>query len=50
MWNGRDVGLRNQASILSQIRNISRGNRLSEFEKREIEYKINKDLCGNDDT
>ena len=50
MWNGRDVGLRNQASILSQIRNISRGNRLSEFEKREIECKINKDLCGNDDT
>ena len=41
IWNGKDVSVRNQASILSQIRNISAGNRLSEFDKREIESKIN---------
>ena len=46
MWNGRDVNLRSQAAVLSKIRDIRIGRSvlLSNFEKREIEAKVNSEL------
>ena len=44
MWNGRDIDIRTTASILSQIKCLIKGGLLSEFEKREIENKVEKDL------
>ena len=40
MWNGRDLSVRSQASILSQIKCIENGGLLSEFEKREISNRV----------
>ena len=44
MWNGRDLSVRNQASILSEIRNISSGYRLTEFEKSEIKNRVEREF------
>jgi len=40
MWDGRDVGVRLQASVLSQIKCIEAGGLLSEYEKSEIEQRV----------
>ena len=40
IWNGRDFSVRNQPSVLSQIRCIEKGHRLSMFERKEIERKV----------
>jgi len=39
-WDGRDVGIRSQASILSHIKRIEAGGLLSQFEKSEIEQRL----------
>ena len=44
MWNGKDIGIRTQASILSQIKCFIKGGLLSQFETRDIENKVEKDL------
>ena len=44
MWNERDSGICTQASILTRIRCLIKGGLLSEFEKREIENEVEKDL------
>jgi len=43
MWDGRDVGIRSQASILSQIKCIEEGGLLSEYEKCEIESRVTRE-------
>lgn len=43
MWNGRDVGVRSQASVLSQIKCIEAGGLLSEYEKCEIEQRVERE-------
>ena len=47
MWNGRDVGIRSQASVLSQIKCIEAGGLLSEYEKSEIEQRIEREIKGD---
>jgi len=46
MWDGRDVGIRSQASILSQIKCIEVGGLLSEYEKSEIEQRVEIECKG----
>lgn len=40
MWDGRDVSVRSQASILSQVKSIEAGGLLTELEKVEIESRV----------
>ena len=44
MWNGRDISVRSQASVISQVECIKRGGLLSEMEKSGIEQRIQNDL------
>ena len=45
MWNGRDVSVRSQASVLSQIKCIRLKGLLTQFEKREIETKVEMQIA-----
>ena len=47
MWEGRDLSVRSQASILSQVKCIQKGGLLSEYEKREIERKVKDEIHNN---
>lgn len=52
MWNGRDISVRSQASIISQIKCIEKGGLLSEFDKNEVETRVFTQQCvsESDDT
>ena len=44
MWNGRDVDVQSQASVLSQVKCIQKGGLLSEYEKKEIEENFQDEI------
>ena len=44
MWNGRDVDVQSQASVLSQVKCIQKGGLLSEYEKKEIERNVQDEI------
>ena len=43
MWDGRDISVRSEASILSQVKCIEAGGLLTELEKVEIESRVRKE-------
>lgn len=58
LWETNGLGVRSQASLLSQVKSIQNGKLLSEFEKREVERRVEEeceydneleedDLCAN---
>ena len=49
MWNGRDLNVRTRASVLAQVKEIQKGGKLSIFEMREIEEKVNQERGENCD-
>ena len=49
MWNGRDLNVRTRASVLAQVKEIQKGGKLSKFEMREIEEKVNQERGENCD-